>query len=96
MTNSGSEYKGYMKAMTSGSIIFTIFVFGGSAYYILRNLNIKMPETERQFCIDFSHSLDGYDGGLSHSFDGKTNELIPSLPIQPSPKEATSRDSSIL
>jgi NhaP-type Na+/H+ or K+/H+ antiporter len=95
MTNSGSEYKGYMKAMTSGSIIFTIFVFGGSAYYILRNLNIKMPETEKQFCIDFSHSLDYYDGGLSNSFDGKTNELITSPPIQTSPKEA-SRDNSIL
>jgi NhaP-type Na+/H+ or K+/H+ antiporter len=96
MTNSGSEYKGYMKAMTSGSIIFTIFVFGGSAYYILRNLNIKMPETERQFCIDLSQSLDYYDGGLSNSFDGKMNEFDASSPNQAGGKMEGIRDNSIL
>lgn len=95
MTNSGSEYKGYMKAMTSGSIIFTIFVFGGSAYYILRNLNIKMPETERQFCIDLSNSLDYYDAGLNNSFEGKTNEPDASSPNQQCPKEGI-RDSPIV
>ena len=41
VTNTGTKYKGVMKAMTSGSIIFTIFVLGGSSYYILRNLDIR-------------------------------------------------------
>jgi len=44
VTNTGTEYKGIMKAMTSASIIFTIFVFGGSSYYILRNLDIKSAD----------------------------------------------------
>lgn len=41
VTGEGSEYKGEMKAMTSASIIFTVFLFGGSAYYILRRLDIQ-------------------------------------------------------
>jgi NhaP-type Na+/H+ or K+/H+ antiporter len=44
VTNTGTEYKGVMKAMTSGSIIFTIFVLGGSSYYILRNLDIRSAD----------------------------------------------------
>lgn len=44
VTMRGTEYKGVMKAMTSASIIFTIFVFGGSAYYILRNLDIRSAD----------------------------------------------------
>jgi NhaP-type Na+/H+ and K+/H+ antiporters len=44
VTSSGTEYKGIMKAMTSASIIFTIFVLGGSSYYILRNLDIKSAD----------------------------------------------------
>jgi len=41
VTGEGSEYKPEMKAMTSASIIFTMFVFGGSAYYVLRRLDIQ-------------------------------------------------------
>lgn len=44
VTGTGTEYKGIMKAMTSASIIFTIFVLGGSSYYILRNLDIKSAD----------------------------------------------------
>jgi len=44
VTGEGSEYKPEMKAMTSASIIFTMFVFGGSAYYILRRLDIPKDE----------------------------------------------------
>eukprot|EP00557_Chaetoceros_sp_GSL56_P002237 CAMPEP_0176501456 /NCGR_PEP_ID=MMETSP0200_2-20121128/14169_1 /TAXON_ID=947934 /ORGANISM="Chaetoceros sp., Strain GSL56" /LENGTH=876 /DNA_ID=CAMNT_0017900341 /DNA_START=154 /DNA_END=2784 /DNA_ORIENTATION=+ len=47
VTSSGTEYKGIMKAMTSASIIFTIFVLGGSSYYILRNLDIKSADEKR-------------------------------------------------
>lgn len=44
VTGEGSEYKPEMKAMTSASILFTMFVFGGSAYYILRRLDIPKDE----------------------------------------------------
>jgi len=40
VTGEGSMYKPELKAMTSASILFTLFVFGGSAYYILGHLNI--------------------------------------------------------
>jgi len=40
VTGEGSEYKKELKAMTSASILFTLFIFGGSAYYILRRLDI--------------------------------------------------------
>ena len=46
VTGSGSNYKGQMKGMTSASIIFTIFVIGGSAFYILRSLNIASDDQE--------------------------------------------------
>jgi len=54
VTNTGTEYKGIMKAMTSASIIFTIFVFGGSSYYILRNLDIKSADEKlnKQLSMD--------------------------------------------
>ena len=45
VTGEGSEYKPEMKAMTSAAIIFTVFVFGGSAHYILRRLDL--PGTTR-------------------------------------------------
>eukprot|EP00553_Chaetoceros_curvisetus_P007422 CAMPEP_0204625642 /NCGR_PEP_ID=MMETSP0717-20131115/11376_1 /ASSEMBLY_ACC=CAM_ASM_000666 /TAXON_ID=230516 /ORGANISM="Chaetoceros curvisetus" /LENGTH=203 /DNA_ID=CAMNT_0051641399 /DNA_START=160 /DNA_END=768 /DNA_ORIENTATION=- len=46
VTGEGSIYKREMKAMTSASIIFTVFVLGGSAYYILRRLDIKSVDKE--------------------------------------------------
>ena len=54
VTNTGTEYKGIMKAMTSASIIFTIFVLGGSSYYILRNLDIKSADEKlnKQLSMD--------------------------------------------
>lgn len=41
VTEEGCEYKPLLKAMTSASIIFTMFVFGGSAYYIFPLLGIQ-------------------------------------------------------
>lgn len=41
VTLQGTKYKPALKAMTSSAIIFTMFIFGGSAYYILNGLNIK-------------------------------------------------------
>lgn len=41
VTGEGSEYKREMKAMTNAAIIFTVFVFGGSAHYILKRLDLN-------------------------------------------------------
>jgi NhaP-type Na+/H+ or K+/H+ antiporter len=43
MTGEGCEFKQLMKGMTSASILFTTFVFGGGSYYILPHLGIS-PE----------------------------------------------------
>lgn len=40
VTGEGCEFKQLMKGMTSACILFTTFVFGGSAYYILPHLGI--------------------------------------------------------
>jgi NhaP-type Na+/H+ or K+/H+ antiporter len=41
VTGEGCEFKQIMKGMTSACILFTTFVFGGGAYYILPHLGIK-------------------------------------------------------
>ena len=44
VTKEGCEFKPVLKAMTSATIIFTTFVFGGSAYYVFPYLGIR-PDT---------------------------------------------------
>ena len=44
VTGIGSKNKGLLKAMTSSAIIFTIFVLGGGAWYILKRLDISDEE----------------------------------------------------
>lgn len=61
VTGEGSEYKPEMKAMTSASILFTMFVFGGSAYYVLRHLDIQS---------DVAHSNNSTSGSHSASLRG--------------------------
>jgi len=46
VSGEGCEFKQLMKGMTSASIIFTTFVFGGGAYYILPHLGIS-PDTPK-------------------------------------------------
>jgi NhaP-type Na+/H+ or K+/H+ antiporter len=41
VTKEGCEFKPVLKAMTSATIIFTTFIFGGSAYYVFPKLGIK-------------------------------------------------------
>ena len=47
VTGEGCEFKKLMKAMTSACIIFTTFVFGGGAYYILPHLAIS-PDKQKE------------------------------------------------
>lgn len=44
VTKEGCEFKPVLKAMASATIIFTTFVFGGSAYYVFPHLGIR-PDT---------------------------------------------------
>jgi NhaP-type Na+/H+ or K+/H+ antiporter len=41
VTGEGCEFKQLMKGMTSAAILFTTFVFGGGAYYVLPRLGIQ-------------------------------------------------------
>ena len=47
VTLEGTKFKPLLKAMTSASIIFTMFIFGGSAYYILNSLDIKSDKNTK-------------------------------------------------
>lgn len=44
VTGEGCEFKQVMKGMTSACILFTTFVFGGGAYYVLPHLGIARDQ----------------------------------------------------
>jgi NhaP-type Na+/H+ or K+/H+ antiporter len=44
VTGEGCEFKQTMKGMTSACILFTTFVFGGGAYYVLPHLGISRDD----------------------------------------------------
>lgn len=46
VTGEGCEFKQIMKGMTSACILFTTFIFGGGAYYILPHLGITQDPEE--------------------------------------------------
>lgn len=48
VTGEGCEFKQLMKGMTSACILFTTFVFGGGAYYILPHLGISPDGTSSE------------------------------------------------
>jgi len=56
VTGEGCEFKKLMKAMTSACIIFTTFVFGGGAYYILPHLGISPDKPKEAPVVDIGHS----------------------------------------
>lgn len=45
VTGEGCEFKPVMKGMTSACILFTTFIFGGGAYYVLPHLGIQRDPT---------------------------------------------------
>ena len=51
----GSQYKAELKAMTSSSIVFTLFVFGAITYFIVRK-DQQDPNRER-IAGNFTHRL---------------------------------------
>jgi NhaP-type Na+/H+ or K+/H+ antiporter len=49
-TGEGCEFKQTMKGMTSACILFTTFVFGGGAYYVLPHLGIRRDDCSSSVC----------------------------------------------
>jgi NhaP-type Na+/H+ or K+/H+ antiporter len=64
VTGVGCKHKGLLKAMTSSAIIFSIFVLGGGAWYILKRLDISDEEMLIQ-----SNEKDRGETFLSTGFD---------------------------
>jgi len=68
MSERGTEYKSEMKAMTSASIIFTLFVFGALAYFIVErpaaannSSNSNFDEADHQSAAERSKEGGGDD-----------------------------------
>eukprot|EP00568_Trieres_chinensis_P016613 CAMPEP_0183320060 /NCGR_PEP_ID=MMETSP0160_2-20130417/65285_1 /TAXON_ID=2839 ORGANISM="Odontella Sinensis, Strain Grunow 1884" /NCGR_SAMPLE_ID=MMETSP0160_2 /ASSEMBLY_ACC=CAM_ASM_000250 /LENGTH=639 /DNA_ID=CAMNT_0025486671 /DNA_START=63 /DNA_END=1982 /DNA_ORIENTATION=- len=81
VTGEGCEFKPLLKAMTSSSIIFTTFVFGGGAYYILPHMGIH-PHTE-----DGHHGHEGSGSDLSSTQPTPENRDNGTSPPAASPKK---------
>lgn len=47
-TGHGSKFKSELKAMTSASIVFTVFVLGGATYYLMEYLGMSAITTEEE------------------------------------------------
>jgi NhaP-type Na+/H+ or K+/H+ antiporter len=68
-TGEGCEFKQLMKGMTSASILFTTFIFGGGAYYILPHLGIT---PDRSTSIDLDSRNDDKSDPLREDSNNKT------------------------
>jgi len=57
VTKHGSQFKPALKAMTSSSIIFTVFVFGASTYYTLKKQRDAQQQTDELYGVGNGRSL---------------------------------------
>ena len=80
VTGEGCEFKKLMKAMTSACIIFTTFVFGGGAYYILPHLAIS-PDKPKEGAapVDITHTYSNRLRSPNASPRGQTVIEIPNV-----------------
>lgn len=90
VTKQGSQFKAELKAMTSSSILFTLFVFGAMTYFIVRNDQFD-PNRER-IAGNLTHRLMsmplGSDNGDEDDSDALASSLM-QLEIEPSPTRRT-------
>ena len=89
VSGEGCEFKSEMKAMTSACIIFTTFVFGGGAYYLLPYLGIEPDdnnETDPQTpnSTGETTNTDHLNIGRAFSQSSSHHKEEPSLPYSPS------------
>jgi len=78
VTGEGCEFKKLMKAMTSACIIFTTFVFGGGAYYILPHLGISPDKAQEAAAADIEDAPSNYLSSPNSNAAGQIIE-IPNL-----------------
>jgi len=57
VTKHGSQFKPALKAMTSSSIIFTVFVFGASTYYTLKKQRYAQQENDELYGVGDGRAL---------------------------------------
>jgi len=57
VTKHGSQFKPALKAMTSSSIIFTVFVFGASTYYTLKKQRNAQQENDELYGVGNGRGL---------------------------------------
>jgi NhaP-type Na+/H+ or K+/H+ antiporter len=57
VTKHGSQFKPALKAMTSSSIIFTVFVFGASTYYTLKKQRDAQQQSDELYGVGNGRSL---------------------------------------
>ena len=64
VTGQGSRMKPELKAMTSASIVFTVFVLGGSTYYLMERLGMSLNKDEDM--LELGKPLVGKKGERGH------------------------------
>lgn len=80
VTGEGSRLKPEMKAMTSASIVFTVFILGGYTYYMIERLGMT-PAGKRTTSFELASLLpQDLDDGRSTPND---NGNVPSSPVSP-------------
>jgi len=83
VTGEGCEFKPLLKAMTSASIIFTTFVFGGGAYYILPHLGIHPHNEEHPSVVETGTDISSLDGVGAAGDHAPTSKKKVSLEMAP-------------
>lgn len=78
-TGEGCEFKQTMKGMTSACILFTTFVFGGGAYYVLPHLGIRRDECSSVCSVSSPHPRKM----------SPVPPTVPELPLEDAPPPAT-------
>jgi NhaP-type Na+/H+ or K+/H+ antiporter len=86
VTGEGSRMKAELKAMTSASIIFTVFILGGCTDYIIERLG--MAPSSKSETVEMT-SLLGVANGING--EGRARERSQSDDSQPKKPRTTSR-----
>jgi hypothetical protein len=88
VTGEGTRLKSELKAMTSASIIFTVFIMGGGTYYMMEALGLAPKHTnengkggERPSLLEREMEMMGLlrpgpNDTAENYFDGETNQLF--------------------
>ena len=56
-TGHGTRFKAELKAMTSASILFTVFVLGGTTFYAMEHLGMSITKSDKSITDEDTKSL---------------------------------------